>query len=418
MRIRWLLAVSLALTLLVSGGCADSYSHPSASFDSQLSALVQPYSFNFATWEINALSDDIRQKIVDRQPDSAYNSQSVMHYFSYVAQVNTLKSGLQAAQAEKIQGDIDRYEAKIKEAEDQAAALKPIAEQTIAYQITQTLADLDIHNPLGNGWFSLTFPPVNFKLEEPLYELIISPRDKIQRMDSITIKPDINTAQMEELESSVDNLNVSALVVQIGGLGFTFPTFVVENTDPQWTIETAAHEWLHQYLAFRPLGFHYILDLLGISKNYEIDTINETVANIFGREVGAMVYQRYYSEYLPPEAKAQGSPADSKFDFHAVMRDTRKKVDSLLAAGQINQAEKYMNEQQQFLASKGYHIRKLNQAYFAFYGTYADSPSSVDPIGANIQILKNQALSLKDFIDQASGLTSSQELTSLIEQYK
>ena len=78
--------------------------------------------------------------------------------------------------------------------------------------------------------------------------------------------------------------------VQIGGLGATYPAFVADNADLRWTIETAAHEWVHQYLAFKPLGFRYVLDLLGITTNYDIDTINETVADLVGQEIGTEVY--------------------------------------------------------------------------------------------------------------------------------
>ena len=37
------------------------------------------------------------------------------------------------------------------------------------------------------------------------------------------------------------------------------------------------------------------------------------------------------------------------------------------------------------LNDNGIAIRKLNQAYFAFYGTYADSPQSTNPIGPKIE---------------------------------
>ena len=99
----------------------------------------------------------------------------------------------------------------------------------------------------------------------------------------------------------------------------------------------------------------------------------------------------------PASAPATG------FDSNAALRQTRQQVDALLAAGQIDQAEQYMNQQQQYLASQGYYIRKLNQAYFAFYGTYADSPTSIDPTGAKIKALRDHSLSIKDFLDTGSG---------------
>ena len=100
------------------------------------------------------------------------------------------------------------------------------------------------------------------------------------------------------------------------------------------------------------------------------------------------------------------------------MREIRTNVDKYLAQGQIDQAEKYMNDQQQYLASKGYYIRKPIQAYFAFYGTYADGPTSVDPIGSQVESLRHHSPTLKDFLNSASALTGSQDLRNLVSQYK
>jgi len=55
------------------------------------------------------------------------------------------------------------------------------------------------------------------------------------------------------------------------------------------------------------------------------------------------------------------------------MRETRIRVDKLLAQGRIEEAEAYMEERRQEFVAHGYYIRKLNQAYFAFHGAYADT---------------------------------------------
>lgn len=418
MRIRLLLALSLAFIVLVGGGCAAIPQSASSSFDRKLNTVVQPYTFSLAGWQISTTLNEIQQRITSPQPNVALNSQAVVNYFSYMTQLQGLKSDLQMVQAKKVQGNIDLYESKITEVNTQISALKPIVERTIARQIGEVLVDQGIFNPFGNRWFNLVFPAVNFKLEKPLYEVIISPREKIQRDQSITIKPDINTAQMEEIENSVENLNKSAVVVQIGGLGATYPTFVVNNADLRWTIDTAAHEWLHQYLAFKPVGFRYVLDLLGISKNYEIGTINETTASIIGQELGALVYKKYYPQYHVGNSPSEKRPVAEGFDFNATMRTVRKTVDEYLKQGQVDEAEKYMENQRQILATKGYYIRKLNQAYFAFYGTYADGPTSVDPIGGNLRQLRAHSPTIKDFLDQVSGLTSSQDLSQMVSQFK
>jgi hypothetical protein len=175
----------------------------------------------------------------------------------------------------------------------------------------------------------------------------------------------------------------------------------------------AIEEWLHQYLAFRPLGFLYALDLIGVSQNYEIVTMNETLASMVSDEIGLILYQKYYSQYKREDDRTEAnSPV---FDFNEEMREIRKAVDEYLAQGEVEEAEEFMEQKRRFLASKGYHIRKLNQAYFAFYGAYADNPTSVSPIGAELKILRGQSASLSDFLDTVAVMTSRNNLIESIE---
>jgi len=230
-------------------------------------------------------------------------------------------------------------------------------------------------------------------------------------MREITLQQDLKVEEMESIEEGVDKLGVSSLVVELGGLGATYPTFVTNNASLQFTINTATEEWLHQYLVFKPLGFLYLLDVTGIARNYEIATMNETVAGMVSKEIGAIVSQKYYPGY---GNSAQQQP-EPEFDFNREMREIRRTVDIYLAQGEITQAEEFMEQKRQYLVSMGYPIRKLNQAYFAFHGTYADRPTSISPIGVELKKLREQSASLKDFLDTAAAMTSRQDLSASIK---
>ena len=96
------------------------------------------------------------------------------------------------------------------------------------------------------------------------------------------------------------------------------------------------------------------------------------------------------------------------------MRDIRRKVDEYLVRGEIELAEEFMEQKRRYLAANSYYIRKLNQAYFAFHGTYADSPTSISPIGAELKELREQSASLKDFLNKAAAITSRQHLLDIL----
>ena len=69
-----------------------------------------------------------------------------------------------------------------------------------------------------------------------------------------------------------------------------------------------------------------------------------------------------------------------------------------------------MESKREFLAANGYYIRRLNQAYFAFHGSYADSAGSIDPIGPKLDELRKQSGSLREFVTVARGLGSEGDL--------
>jgi len=338
----------------------------------------------------------------------------VTKYFSLVEGISTLKSEIKAANTDAGSGDSSPLEAELSILEEQRAALENIVRKILTQQIKEVLAEQGIFNPVDEYIKAkIGFPPINFRLEQPPHLLVISPRDRIESIREITLEQNISLGEMENIETEVAKLGVSSLVVKLGGFAGTYPTFVVNDANLRFTVDAAVEEWLHQYLVFEPLGFLYLLDVTGVVGNYDIATMNETVASMVSKEIGAMVYEKYYSQYEGDEKQSQGT--ESEFDFNREMRQIRRAVDTYLAQGEIEQAEGFMEEKRQFLASRGYYIRKLNQAYFAFHGTYADKPTSISPIGLELKQLRNRSTSLKNFLDTVAALTSRQDLKNRLK---
>ena len=256
------------------------------------------------------------------------------------------------------------------------------------------------------------FPPLNFNLEEPPHLLVISPRDRIFYLDRILLRQELSTQEMEEIEAQVDKLGLSSLVVSLGGFGATYPPIVDGNASLDFVINAAVEEWLHQYLAFRPLGFLYLLDSLGIKQDQDVIIMNETLAGMVSEEIGSQVYERYYAA----GEKTVADERNSSFDFDTEMRLTRRNVDLYLAQGDIEGAERYMEERRQLFWSHGYRIRKLNQAYFAFHGIYGSDPASVSPIDADMKLLRAESPSIKDFLDKTSGMKSYTDLIEALQK--
>jgi hypothetical protein len=352
-----LFALIILLLFPVLSGCAKA-----PDFDDQIHEITNPYRFRLFNWEVQTLSGEVLNMI-------------------------------------------DRHRA----AADNATSQDSLIEQ----RVTAAFAEQGIYNPLDRFvTLKVGFPPVSIYVGRPPHLLVVSPRDHIESIISITLLPELDKKDMEAIEAKIDALGYSALVVDLGGLS-TFPSYITDDADTRFIVDTAAHEWLHLYLTFTPLGFLNLLDTIGLRHDYDISTMNESVADMVGQEIGESVYRKYYA----PPTTSTTSPQTTApgFDFNKAMREIRLAVDSYLAKGEIKTAEKYMEEKRQYLADNGYYIRKLNQAYFAFYGTYADSPTSVNPIGEELKKLRSQSASLKAFLDSVDAMTSRQELENSVK---
>lgn len=398
--------MSLLCFFLVTGGCASP-----RSFDSSLRTIVKHHRFSTARWEAGVIGGEVKGWLFGKSQKGTDETRAVNDYFSLVDQIKALKSRMDVANAGNRQSDLTSLRSELNKLEGQRASLEDAVEDIIALQIKAALAEQGIFNPVMKWQFH--FPPLDFRLEKLPYLLVVSPRERIESMREVTLRSDLTLAQMEKMEAEVDKLGVSSLVVELGGYGGTYPTIVLNEADLRFIIDTAVEEWAHQYLTFTPLGFRYVLDLAGISRDYEIATMNETVVSMVSKEIGEMVCQKYYPEYAVRESRKAAQKPD--FDFNREMREIRRAVDMYLAQGQIEQAEAFMKEKRQYLAEHGYYIRKLNQAYFAFHGTYADRPTSISPIGVELRQLRAQSPSLKDFLDRVSVMTSRQDLKASVK---
>lgn len=300
--------------------------------------------------------------------------------------------------------------------EDLLKQRAPLAEAVIQDQISKIL--------LLNGldFMGQPFPPVLFKLTSLPDQLILSPRSVIREDASISLSPGLTVSQMNELENKVaTDLNVSTLVVPLGGVG-VYPTMVYRETSLEYLLKVVAHEWIHNYLTFRPLGWHY-------EDNPQLRAMNETTADICGTEISQAVLRYFYPDKAPPSPYSQEGIFAVKnsvnqdqlpFDFNKEMHATRVQVDNLLMQGKVEEAEQFMELKRQLFWDHGYQIRKLNQAYFAFYGAYAESPLGAagnDPVGPAVRLLREKSSSLADFLIRIAGMTSFELLKKSISTY-
>jgi len=303
---------------------------------------------------------------------------------------------------------------KLRDLEKRQRQLAPFAEAMVEDQLSTVLSEI------GLTTAGQPIPPVLYHITPLPMSLIISPRDTIREDASILLLPQLPIEQQESVEEKVANaLGVSTLVVPVGGLG-TYPTMVISVTDLRTLFDIVAHEWIHNYLTLRPLGINY-------GATPELRTMNETTASIAGGELSQLMLERFYPELADLNAPKTAvnvkntvfNPVSETppFDFRTEMHKTRIRVDELLAEGKIEEAENYMEERRLLFWDNGYAVRKLNQAYFAFYGAYADTPGGAageDPVGPAVRALRAHSPNLAAFINHIASMTSFTELQQAV----
>jgi hypothetical protein len=66
----------------------------------------------------------------------------------------------------------------------------------------------------------------------------------------------------------------------------------------------------------------------------------------------------------------------------------------------------------------GYRLRKLNQAFFAFYGAYDGAPgggaAGADPVGPAVRLLRRRSASAGEFIQTIAWFTSVEQLRTYL----
>jgi len=294
--------------------------------------------------------------------------------------------------------------------------LKKLPKQTIDFFQNSNLTESEVKKKLQEQNFSTTndielffenkvselikenldkdflFPPLTISLEQPPKVLIVSPRNRISQRIAILINNDISIEEIELIENNIDSLNLSSIILNTGGFA-AYPSIINLKRDYNSMVSTISHEWLHHYLFFFPLGRSYF-------KGGDMIFINETLADLFASEI---------------TKNQQKEESISDQFFKNFMKETRAKVDKFLLNNEIEKAENYMHQRVIELNDNGYKVRKINQAYFAFYGNYGTSPSSTHNYHEKLSDLLMTYESFDDFLDDIKMIDEVNKLESLLK---
>ena len=399
--------LALIILLVILSGTSESYK-PSPARDVGLE-----YKFSITKWEISNLPKKwlnlVYWSLPGRSLDEGQRKEIIDEYIQATRLARRQELSLErlevssgavaagSAGPDRVKAAM-AYLAELTKSRDK---LKPLAEEIIETEIDSVLK----HEGFGSR-IGILLPPVDLKFEGPPTVLTISSRDHIEVKEQIMLMPDVPVLERDRLERELmDRYDYSAFVDDLSGLS-TYPTLVSDQAPMRSILRTAAHEWIHAYLFFRPLGWNW-------RKSPDMFSLNETIAEIAGNELGDKVFAGMGGDLSLGASRY--SPRHQRDDFFTKeMRETRHQVEILLGDNKIEEAEYYMKMRWWRLRLGGYRLRKLNQAYFAFRGRYAEGPASVSPIGSQVRALREVHPDVTSFVKTVEGVSSYQEFLVLL----
>ncbi len=235
---------------------------PPNNLSSNLDRMLAGRQFDFAGWWVHAFSNKVLQELtlwqngMTEQQQVAY----VRQHMRAIAQYQDLESQITQLFVDPHVADKTTATAALRAERDvlrvQLAAQQDLAEAILQEQVESVLREE------GFAIGGQVLPPLRFRFTELPDIIIVSRRDRIDRIASRELQTGLTVDQQDKIEREVDaRFDVSSLVSGIGGLG-AYPTMLPETGALRWVLGVIAHEWTHNYFLYvlSPIGWNYSED--------------------------------------------------------------------------------------------------------------------------------------------------------------
>ncbi|MEW5942213.1 MAG: hypothetical protein AB1750_21305, partial [Chloroflexota bacterium] len=217
-------------------------------------AFTRSSEFNYDIWTLDAALLKVGQSAMGL-PDAMSREarlEAVMEYLRLTESALRAEDRLAILFADPNIADKENAAKQIRAELDALYArqeiVQPLAESVIQSQVAEVLAEM------GLTFGGQPIPPVLYHVSPLPMNLIVSRRDKVEQIASISLQPDLDLEGQIKIEDEVAAaLDSSTLVVPVGGIG-VYPTMVMRTSYFNWQIGTVVHEWTHNFLTHRPLG--------------------------------------------------------------------------------------------------------------------------------------------------------------------
>ena len=227
----------------------------------ELAALKPgPNEYNIAAWEVRNFPDRwlflAGQALRGGPPSVESQDATLSRFFELTNQIDALDARVSDA-SQRGGAESEALAAELAALLEERDRIENQAEATIEARVTEIIEEQGLDSSFFV--FDTAWPPVDAEFTNAPRMLATSPRDRIELRSSTLLRDDLDLGEVEAIEAEVAaDENLAALAFPIGGLG-AYPTLIEYPDSYERAVDVIVHEWMHNHLFFRPLGFNYCL---------------------------------------------------------------------------------------------------------------------------------------------------------------
>ena len=236
---RRILGCSLLLALLLLVLSRDSL-HPADYFSYRTDPLTGPHRFDWSSYEVLTILEKlVNHTLGTDQPHGLDDEQQVRivrEYFALVQEIGRLEGEIAVKRARDGEAaDTVGLQAQLEDLRAERRRSENLVENIIRRQAEGVLRSegISLRLPMLQRW---VMPPVEFEFQSSPDFLVISRRDRIERIANVSLQPGLSLEQIEEIETTQISSMYPRWWYQPEALGRT-PRSSLRT--PRWTMPSA-----------------------------------------------------------------------------------------------------------------------------------------------------------------------------------
>ena len=169
--------------------------------------LAAPHRYSLVQWELATFPEKWLYRLGLTLPGNALDRQAeealVREFFELADRRRGIEEAIRDERAGSETGGLDSLRAQLAMVEADQAAIRSRAEEIMEGEIDSIVFREGLHVGGPLSAIGVHFPPVDFRIQASPPVTVVSPRDRIERLEDVLLRPDTAIEEREALEQAI-----------------------------------------------------------------------------------------------------------------------------------------------------------------------------------------------------------------------